>query len=336
MQTFTVRAAPLPLNFSGTPQQLFDLMLDRIEVVSDITNFVISDVDPGVNSGPWLKGGTKWYVWDNVINPAGAYIPLDLSDSLNDAVIVAREDPEFANTPEGISNYANQSPPKLPPRIWVQVDSASTTFMALWYNFGGTLGWVKGPQKSEASISLDSLRPSSSTAADYLVVVSSDGLRISTRRAPIALLPDLSAVDADKMVVVNPDGDGYAHGSVPVSPAVASPQMTLSGYDGHVQWAHLLPSVPVNVRAVLVCVSAENGFTAGMEMDLHSLSQGAGSMFGAVVTVGADATYCYAAWRVERSNSSDNPAGQMVTLDASARPQITLGNWRVKFYATVR
>lgn len=43
------------------------------------TNFIfVGDDEPASNVGPWLKGGTMWYVWDVNTN---RYVPLDIADS---------------------------------------------------------------------------------------------------------------------------------------------------------------------------------------------------------------------------------------------------------------
>src|SRR6185437_3034536 len=82
---FVIEGAPLPVNFRGTPQQLFDAILDRIEVQGEGDLITISDTAPAGNQGPWLKGGTKWYVWDET---SSSYIPLDVSDSIHAQIYV--------------------------------------------------------------------------------------------------------------------------------------------------------------------------------------------------------------------------------------------------------
>jgi len=55
--------------------------------------FVVGDVEPSSNAGPWLKNGTQWWVFDI---DQGVYVPLDISASLN-LFVVGPEDP---GTPE--------------------------------------------------------------------------------------------------------------------------------------------------------------------------------------------------------------------------------------------
>lgn len=75
-----IQASALPPNFVGEPQVFFDEMVKRMKIVSPFggTFFVTGDSEPSSNQGPWLKGGTKWYVWSDDL---GRYIPLDISDS---------------------------------------------------------------------------------------------------------------------------------------------------------------------------------------------------------------------------------------------------------------
>lgn len=73
-------AAPLPPDFEGDPQEFFEACVERMEIQSPIgTNFfIVGDVEPSTNLGPWLKGGTQWWVFSE---SQGKYIPLDISAS---------------------------------------------------------------------------------------------------------------------------------------------------------------------------------------------------------------------------------------------------------------
>lgn len=73
-------AAPLPADFEGTPQEFYEALVERLEIQSPVgTNFfVVGDIEPSSNQGPWLKNGTQWYVFSS---SAGRYIPLDISPS---------------------------------------------------------------------------------------------------------------------------------------------------------------------------------------------------------------------------------------------------------------
>ena len=68
------RASPLPGNFKGTPQQFLDAITARLSIQSDtdFSVFTIGSTAPSYNTGPWLKNGRTWYVWDTT---TGAYIP---------------------------------------------------------------------------------------------------------------------------------------------------------------------------------------------------------------------------------------------------------------------
>ena len=76
----TIQMAPIPATFKGSPQDLAIQMLLRMKILSPSgSNFIfIGDTEPTSNVGPWLKDGTKWYVWSDTLNQ---YIPLDISDS---------------------------------------------------------------------------------------------------------------------------------------------------------------------------------------------------------------------------------------------------------------
>lgn len=76
-----VSGAPLPPDFVGTPQEMFEAMLDRMLVYfpTGQSTFVTSDTEPTTNLGPWLKTGDRWYVWDE---DTSRYVAINIDDSL--------------------------------------------------------------------------------------------------------------------------------------------------------------------------------------------------------------------------------------------------------------
>lgn len=75
-----IQSAPIPATFEGTPDQLRVAIIRRLKIVSPTgTNFIfVGDNEPTSNVGPWLKGGTQWFVWDEDLK---RYVPLDISES---------------------------------------------------------------------------------------------------------------------------------------------------------------------------------------------------------------------------------------------------------------
>jgi hypothetical protein len=121
--------APLPATFKGSPQDLAVLMIQRMKILSpNGTNFIfIGDIEPTSNVGPWLKGGTQWYVWDDAIK---RYVPLDISAS------------------ETVWFWHGASvPPSTPPFVWLKTTKDATDADPTigtpigWYLFDGA-NWV--------------------------------------------------------------------------------------------------------------------------------------------------------------------------------------------------
>lgn len=114
-------AAPLPADFEGTPQEMYEAMIERLEIQSPIGSnfFIVGDVEPSSNQGPWLRGGTQWYVFDTV---TGRYIPQDISASQTALFVVSPTDP---GTPEGTD-----------PLLWLRT---SGTRGIGWYAWDGTV-----------------------------------------------------------------------------------------------------------------------------------------------------------------------------------------------------
>lgn len=124
-----IQMAQLPATFKGSPQEFANEIVRRMKILSpNGTNFIfIGDVEPTSNVGPWLRGGTQWWVWDDNIK---RYVPLDISQS------------------ETRWYWISASvPPSTPPYLWLRTtadptDQSPQPGEAIgWYEFDGT-NWV--------------------------------------------------------------------------------------------------------------------------------------------------------------------------------------------------
>lgn len=115
-----LQAAPLSPTFRGTPQEWFAEFIRHCKIVSGSGSsfFVISDVEPSSNVGPWLKGGTQWFVFSTVTN---RYVPLDISASETRWYWMS-----------------NSTPVDIVPPVWLKTtqDQNATTG-----SFGDAIGW---------------------------------------------------------------------------------------------------------------------------------------------------------------------------------------------------
>lgn len=113
--------APLPLTFEGNPNDLVQAIAQRAKIVSpNGANFIfIGDIAPTTNVGPWLKGGTQWYVWDNTTSQ---YVPQDISASLTIPYFIGNATP------------AGNSPP-----LWLQTTTNATDQNP--NGFGAPISW---------------------------------------------------------------------------------------------------------------------------------------------------------------------------------------------------
>ena len=139
-----LQAAPLPATFVGDPNDFFRAMIERIRIMSASGTqfFVVSDVEPTSNQGPWLKGGTEWWVWDVNLNK---YVPLDVSQS----------ETKWYQT--GSTIPTTQDPP-----LWLRTQSGVTVVGPApgqpigWYLFNGT-SWVGFTELVDGSVTLPKL-----------------------------------------------------------------------------------------------------------------------------------------------------------------------------------
>lgn len=89
-----VKIAPPPPNFSGDLRAVFVLLETNLQVrnPAGYNTFVVGSDAPVSDSGPWLKDGIQWYIWDST---TFAYVPQILTDAF------ARDIPEGASLPVG-------------------------------------------------------------------------------------------------------------------------------------------------------------------------------------------------------------------------------------------
>jgi hypothetical protein len=116
-----VQMSPLSPTFKGSPQDLATEMIRRMKILSPSgTNFIfIGDTAPSSNVGPWLKDGTKWYVWDEATKQ---YVPLDVSDSVSKSYWLG-----------------NSAPTATTPPIWLKTTQDPTDLNPTAY--GEVIGW---------------------------------------------------------------------------------------------------------------------------------------------------------------------------------------------------
>lgn len=124
-----VQMAPIPATFKGTPQELAAAMIRRVKIVSPSgTNFIfVGDTEPTSNVGPWLKDGTKWYVWEEDIK---RYVPLDISDSETQWYFIGNSVPATSDPPVWLKTTKDAS----------EADPSHGDPIS-WYVFNGT-AWV--------------------------------------------------------------------------------------------------------------------------------------------------------------------------------------------------
>lgn len=121
-------AAPLPPDFEGDLQDFYEAMVERLQILSPVgTNFfVVGDVEPSSNQGPWLRNGNQWWVFDETL---GRYVPIDIS---------ASEQPDFFTGP------ADPGPPgPNDPVFWIRTQDNHIV---------GLYGWTGSEWRASANV----------------------------------------------------------------------------------------------------------------------------------------------------------------------------------------
>jgi hypothetical protein len=87
-----LKAAPLDADFRGSCQELYEEFVRNLSILSPVgTNFfVVGDVEPSSNVGPWLRNGTQWWVFSVT---DGRYVPLDITASVTPLFFFQSADP---------------------------------------------------------------------------------------------------------------------------------------------------------------------------------------------------------------------------------------------------
>lgn len=183
-----IQGSQLPITFKGTPNELFQAMLARMRIVSPSGRnfFVIGDIEPSSNVGPWLKGGTQWWVFDEATK---RYAPLDITQSEVHWYQVGSTTPTTTEPPVWLKTTgdATQDTPQFGTPI-------------SWNLYDGTT-WVDFTSLKDGSVTLDKV--ADGTPASLLT--------FDDDNRPI-LIPHGSA---GELLKITPDGNHLAWGTIP-------------------------------------------------------------------------------------------------------------------------
>ena len=241
----TITAAPLPENFMGTPQQLIEAFLDRLEVVVEGTSFVTGSTTPDGNQGPWLKTtptGAQWWVWDP---STSEYAPLDVSASTSPQIYVG----DISQGPPDPTQY----------QIWLQLNGS--VFNGFFYYAGSILGWVTEPSVLTAGCITSS--PVNMLAAGCVLTAAIGSGQVNQSKLAPNLPPSILA-PGNPYQIIQTNSDGNAAGWVTLMSQ--SPNLA---YATVMTWAHGLSEVPSIIRVVFICVADDtaNGYSVDDEIE---------------------------------------------------------------------
>lgn len=122
-----IQMAQLPATFIGSPQDMADLMIRRMRIVSPSgTNFIFTgDTEPTSNVGPWLRNGNQWWVFDANLK---RYVPIDISASFTPAFWAQSTTPPNSNPPVWLRSTldpTDQNPSRGQPIGWYEFDGTN-------------------------------------------------------------------------------------------------------------------------------------------------------------------------------------------------------------------
>ena len=301
MIKFTItQTEPLPENFSGTPQQLLEAILDRLEVNSDLETFHTGPNPPAPNSGPWFKNGVELYGWNGT-----EYTPVFTPDTSPRQIYAGETAPDFLK-------YS----------YWLKY--SGNTVEGLYYYGGNTVGWVAATYGvANGSITTNKLALGSVTTEKILDnSILSDNLAgpIAISKWPLGL--------AGQVLRMNAAGTSPEWKNV----YLVSDALDIPDTPYKVTFSHNAGTLPFFVRAVLVCAEAEGGWAVGDEVDVNFVKHTdiSYSLRGLLVSV----------WKTANSVGCrfnyEYPV-YLYTKGATASSSLfllTRTKWKVKFYIT--
>lgn len=303
----TITAAPLPTNFRGTPQELIEAFLDRLEISVDGQSFVVGDVMPIGNQGPWLRNGTQWWVWD--VNTS-TYIPLDVSSSTHPQIY--------------IGDVAAGAPDPADFQLWLQLNGAVVN--GLYYFAGNTLGWITEPSVlvngciTSAMLQAGSVTTAALANGSVTVAKLANGIPLSVFAAgnPYQVIRTLANGEVAWSRLMN-----------------ASPLFSVAaGSAGFYSWSHGLGGIPTLVRVVYVCItdSPTTGYSAGDEVEATfgsgSTSSGPGTAEETGANIVCNDQYVKVLGLTNQVKTASNSGRVAITGSEAV-------NWNVKIYAGI-
>jgi hypothetical protein len=291
-----VMSAPLPTTFRGKPQDFFEAIIARLQLLGLPTGFNTDSTMPTSNQGPWLKGGKEIWVWDETATPP-TYVPQSLS-FLNQQVFVG-----------------DNAPDPTVYQLWLK--TSGSTLVSWNFYFGDIIGWVGFPSVLANGVITHEMLQDNCV---YRNNIAPGEVTIDKLQANLPLSKFVLG-QANQVIRMSTDGTVLSYGPVDVNSGNLSP--TIGAWT---TWAHTLGVVPARIRVVMVCTTAVNGWAVGAEYEVPRY-QGSGT--SVVFNVGADATNVYL-WLSVAPAYDTNPTSGVVSTGT-----YDTAHWKMKIYAGV-
>jgi hypothetical protein len=297
MITFSISAEPLPENFAGTPQGIFDALLDRLTIQSDLETYNDGPTEPAPDSGPWFKNGVELYGWNG-----SAYVP---------SVV-----PEIA--PQQIQ-AGETAPDHLEFSYWLK--TSGSVVLGLFYYMGTEAGWVSQVYGvPNGSITSDKIQPGSITTEKIAL----NSVPDAAIRAP---LPISKWAPGTSRQFLRMDAAGGAVGWQSIY--FASPLLTVNA-SAPIEWAHGLGTTPNFVRGVFVNETADGGWVPGDEVPFELWT-----MINAVPGYAANSVCpCLFRGPTRVATRLVNTVYCVQKSDLKTGFTATLSRWKFKFYVS--
>lgn len=229
----TTSVDPLPADWHGTPQELLQAFVDRLNVTTDSREFVPdgnvppNERDEPITDGrPWFKNGTELWVWNG-----SAYVAASTEEAVLPQVKIGPDEPDPAE-------YG----------LWLE--TLDNTVQSFKVYLGSTAGWV------EQVFELEDLSVTSEKFADAAVTTEKlDNLSVTAAK----LAGDIPTTKWEL------GGAGYylrmnAAGTVPEWSLVTETVDVAITLGALTEYVHNKPNTPFFVDAYLVNVETEHGW----------------------------------------------------------------------------
>ncbi len=243
----TIEFSSFPPQVRWTPQQQWDAGASRLRLVTSTSFalFVSGSTEPSSNVGPWLRGGTSWYVWSDTL---GKYVPQVLA-------------------PESLGYWIGPDAPDHNVfSVWIETTAGGSPLAVKTYYSGAWVDVYAATLASYATVTAVNAAIAASLASYSTTTQMNTAISNAIAGIPAAETYPAQGVATAQLILVDTTPYKLAFTSAPVNPAPAPFDTTNRRY--------IAPADGVYQVSVAGQFDNWSGVAAGMEVKIELYKNG--------------------------------------------------------------